>query len=235
MSLARILAVACGMSVIGLIGCATLPEPCPIIQLNDAQRSTYMSDVLSEDSSAAIPYEARTIENVDVWYNLQYERDPHCPGYRLTVVFTNRTSSDLAFSPQVVLSDSSGMLMPAIDQEGYLRLAAQLQETEFKSTSPVSSAGGETHGPMGAFLEGARLAEADNAVRGTSAANERGRKMTYWGSTYWLKDEIHIPSESSLLGVRWFPATRLARLPMRIRISVVNRVFEFVAPGNLTP
>ncbi len=235
--------------VIALSGCAAVSQSPRIQHLNNISKSQYARDAVALRIPVNIPYESATIDDFEVSYNLLYERDAYYPGYRLTVIIRNNTNDNLTVSPQVVLRDATGMVMPSMEQQDMLKIAAQLQGIDVpnynddkvrdtqQTGSIVTSSGSSyryqgttTERPksaIGGMLDGVAEGRAKTAVREAEMSKARGDELMMLGSTYWLKQFVDVPEYSSVCGVRWFPASSIANLPLSIQITIGERIYNF--------
>ena len=109
-------------------GCAS-----PLVSLNDPSRSFIAPDLANLLKPREIPYEIKEIEGVEVGYNLMFSNDENMQGYRLTLVFRNKTKEPRELAPVVTLEDGGRLQVPAYSYDAFVANGAVLAGTQVPS------------------------------------------------------------------------------------------------------
>jgi hypothetical protein len=114
----------CLMTLI-LQGCAS-----SVVHLNEPSRSLIAPDLANLLKTRDIPYEIKEIDGVEIGYSLTHYDSDNFPGYRLTLVFRNKTQQAKTITPGISLVDKSKIQIPAYSYETVVGTAAVLAGTQ---------------------------------------------------------------------------------------------------------
>jgi hypothetical protein len=214
--------------------------------LNDPSRSRQGVDVANLLSPRNIPYETAEKDGVSVAYNLFYAKSDNLAGYRLTLIFRNKTGSKQMLQPVISLQDANGFIIPPYEYQAFVAEAASLAGTTVPivpvpnqtnyyhsgtirnvATGNAYSYSGTTASTPG-FAQGLAQGMAQARANQAQADREHGRLMLRWANSYWLKSAYNLPPGAAASGALFFPAAQPGRLPLRLNVELAGHAFEFV-------
>lgn len=239
----------CLMTLI-LQGCAS-----SVVHLNEPSRSLIAPDLANLLKTRDIPYEIKEIDGVEIGYSLTHYDSDNFPGYRLTLVFRNKTQQAKTITPGISLVDKSKIQIPAYSYETVVGTAAVLagtqvppmpieQRNSYYSTGTIrnvatgnaySYSSTATQAPMGAaggFASGFAQGMAQGAAIRAMNDREEGMLMMRWANAYWLKNSYALQPNAGAVGALFFPAPKVGELPLTLTVTVDNSTFQFQTIAN---
>jgi len=235
-----------------LSGCTSLQH------LNEPARSAMAVDVANLLAEREIPYETKEKGGLSVSYNALSMKGSSFDGYRLTLMFWNKSDQRLRIEPVVEIEDGRGFVLEPYSFDAFMAEAAAMAGVSVPASMPAPSLGSNSMhrgtitntttgrayaysaststAPSGGAVAGfaAGLAQGMANARAASAASTQyeGLMWMKWGNRFWLKSAYDIPPRKAASGAIIVPTTRYGDLPLRITIRVNGERFEFQTVGS---
>jgi hypothetical protein len=194
-------------------------------QLNDAGRSVWADDTADVLKPRELLYESKTDGRYRVSYNLIREQEGDVKGYFVRLTITNLSGDAVVAPADVTLTDAENTVIAGTDRETFLALAATLADTKVPTTAYKPTA----HTTPGEedFGQSYLLGQSEGRILKATDDVIRGRKMTVWADSFWLKPSLEIPARARVSGVRVFLAEPYHPLPLRLFVRIGSSDFEF--------
>lgn len=196
-------------------------------QLNDPGRGIWAEDAADVLKPRQLLYEIKQDGRYRVGYNLIRESEGDVKGYFLRVTIINLSANAVVVANDVMLIDAENSVISATDRDTFLALAATLGGTKaptsnFRRTARAASAVEDFDK---AYLRG----QSEGRMLRAAEDDVKGRRMTLWADSFWLKPTVELPPQGKISGVRVFLADPNHPLPLRIRLRVGDSWFEFTS------
>lgn len=236
-----------------LSGCASLQH------LNEPARSAMAVDVANLLAEREIPYETVEKGGLSVSYNALSMRGSSFDGYRLTLMFWNKSDQSMRIEPVVEIEDGRGFMLEPYSFDAFMAEAAAMAGVSVPASMPAPSVGsnslhrgtvtntttGRTYsysgststapsgGAVGGFAAGLVQGMANARAANAASTQYEGRMWMKWGNRFWLKNVYDIPPRKAASGALIVPTTRYGDLPLHITIRANGERFDFQTVGNL--